>query len=275
MKRKWLIWILCFALILPLVSVTAYADCAPKPTTKIVIHEPKGRPVLVTLLAQAEGYGPYTAVGLAEPEGGLTEPEREAWYAFRDYEDPDGFHFWGYLEWNEIDWTYYPPEVFKVAVFYPDEDVLLVSDEVFESYAFHSDFRLSLPEADSSGAVSMELKNDFDWMEEAFGLFFRVALTMLVELALAWIFRYRSKGQIKIIFRVNLLTQVGLNVLLSLWYFYSGPLDAMLNLLVGEIVVLVVESVLYCRKLEGKRSRAVLYAIVANLASCGLGWVLI
>lgn len=274
MKRRLMAMFLCLVLLVPLVTVTASADCTPKPTTKIIFHDNSGRPCIVTLLAGSRGNGPYSAVTDTDEYNGESELEAEAWNAFAAYEDPDGFCFWGYLEWAGVNWTYYPPETFKVAVYYPDDDVLLVSQEIYERYAFHSDFRLYLDDYDQSGVVSMEMRNEMDWMEEVFGFLCRVVLTLLVELVVAFAFGYRGKQQIRTIFLVNLVTQVVLNVLLSLWYIFDGPFDAMLRIILAEIVVLVVEGIQYTRKLPGGKSRAVWYTVLANLASVSLGWVL-
>lgn len=280
MRKRIFAWLLCLALLIPLTTVTAYADCAPKPTTSVDVIT--NQQIIVTLLAQEKRYGPNSAIGKEEePEDWyeeLTDDEARAWEAFRDYEDPDGFSFWGELEWHGIDWNYYPPEVFKIAVYYPAYDIVVVSQQTFERYAFHSDFRVWLDVMDFSQnqIVSMDLQKDFDWMEEIWEFLCRVVLTVVVELVIALVFGYRKKKQILTVFLVNLVTQVGLNVLLSLWYFFDGPFDAMLRLILAEIVVVTVESIFYVRKLGRERKGlAVGYAVVANLTSVMLGWVMI
>lgn len=280
MKKRMLAWFMCLALLIPLTTVTAYADCAPKPTTSVDVISNKQ--IIVTLLASTDGNGPHSTIGKEEqPEDWwdeLTYDEADAWEAFRDYEDPDGFHFWGELDWHGIDWNYYPPEVFKIAVYYPEYDIVVVSQDIYERYAFHSDFRVYLTDVDETQdqIIAMDLRKEFDWMEEVWGFLCRVVLTLLFELAVAWVFGYRKAEHVKIILFVNLVTQVGLNVLLSLWYIFDGPFDAMLRLVIAEIVVLVIEGLQYARKLDRERkSRAVWYAIAANLASVMIGWHLI
>lgn len=282
MKKRILVWLLCAALILPLITVTAFADCAPKPSVNVDVL--CGKNVIVTLLGQGDGSGPNQTVPPgAGPDGWQnceTDEELRAWERFRDYQDPDGFHFWGYMDWHGIDWGYYPPEVFKVAVYIPMDDVLIVSEEVFETYAFHSDFRLWIQDLDYADGqvVSMDLQKDFDWMEEAWEFFLRVVITLAVEFAVAWLMGYRGKRHIKTILAVNLVTQVILNLMLTLWYFFDGPLSALIRLALAEIVVLVMEAVIYGRRLTGegqKKGKAILYAVAANLASVYIGWHLI
>ena len=49
MKKRILVWLLCIALLIPLTTVTAYADCAPKPSVNVDVLCAKN--VIVTLLA--------------------------------------------------------------------------------------------------------------------------------------------------------------------------------------------------------------------------------
>lgn len=282
MKKRIFVWLLCVAMLMPMIAGTAYADCAPKPSVNVDVL--CGKNVIVTLLAEQERYGPNNTVKPGElPEDWqdyATDPERRAWERFRDYQDPDGFHFWGMMDWHGIGWGYYPPEVFKVAIYFPEDDVLIVSRAIYETYAFHSDFRLWIQSLDYTDGqiVDMDLQKDFDWMEELWEFAIRVMITLAVEFALAWLFGYREKKHIKTILFVNLVTQVGLNVLLTLWYIFNGPLDAMLRLALAEVIVLAVESIFYARRLkvDGKGAgKAVFYAFAANLASVYIGWHLI
>lgn len=282
MKKRILVWLLCVALLVPMLAVTANADCAPKPSVNVDVLCTKN--VIVTLLAELERYGPNNTVKPGElPEEWQhysSDQELMAWARFRDYQDPDGYHFWGQMDWHGIDWGYYPPDRFKIAVYFPEADVLIVSDEIYETYAFHSDFRLWIQSVEYTDGqiISMDLKKDFDWMEEVWEFFLRVMLTLAVEFAVAWLMGYREKRHVKVIMSVNLVTQVLLNMLLTLWYIFDGPLDAMIRLFMAEIVVLALESVIYRRRLrvDGKGTgKAVAYAFAANLSSLIAGWILI
>jgi hypothetical protein len=123
----------------------------------------------------------------------------------------------------------------------------------------------------------MVVRKTSDLPSELAGLLLRVILTLAVELALARVFGFREKEQRKVILRVNLLTQVGLNMLLWLWYYFDGPLAAMLRLALAEILVLVAESIAYLRWLPTDRSRwrTVGYTILANLTSVVVGFLLL
>lgn len=281
MKKRVISLVLMVLLLLPLVTVTVSADMGPKPGTSITVHPGGGEYAVVTLLAQEESNGPHWTIGPdEEPSSRIAEDERlaQAWYAFRDYRDPDGYHFWGNVYEGHVTWGYYPPENFKIAVYYPEYGILWVSEDSYERYAFDSDFRLNLPAVGAgaqSGEVDMVLKKTSNPGSELAGFLFRVLLTLAMELAVARIFGLTEPGQKKLILRVNLLTQVGLNLLLWGWYYFDGPLAAMVRLILAEILVLVVEGIIYQRKLRQEESRGKIlgYTILANLASVTLGFL--
>lgn len=283
MKKRIFAAALTLLLLIPLLSVTAFADCGPKPSTTITVHTGGGERAVLTLLSERENCGPY---GRVEPGEGPSEyaelnaVEEEAWEVFRDYRDSDGFHFLGELWDSNVTWGYWPPETFKIAVYYPDYNVLWVSEDTYERYAFHSDYRLNLPALGAgaqNGEVDMVLKKESDIPAELFGLLWRIFLTIVIELSVARVFGFDSKRQKQVLLRVNLITQVGLNVLLWVWYYWSGPLMAMIGLAAAELVVLIAESICYLRWL--RRDEGVLrtlgYTLCANLASVLIGFLLL
>lgn len=281
MKRRLLSILLCAVLLLSF-AVTASADIGPKPSTHITTHG-DGRTVYITLLSDEEHYGPNRAVTPEEAAEDWFSPEtsqeyREAWYAFLNH-GVEGWYWWGTVDQNDLSWGYYPPERFKLALYFPDTDALLISSETYERYAFESDYVLYLNDLDStvSATVSMNLRKTVDWTEEIAGLLFRAAATILIELLLALLWGYRDKRQILIVILVNLITQLALNGLLWFWYTFGGFLTAMLRLIQAEVLVVIVESVLYGILLSNGKGRwkAVLYAVAANLLSVTLGWWLI
>ena len=233
--------------------------------------------MVLTLLGDKENYGPSWAVKPGEKPGDRVEA-KDAWAVFRDYEDPDGFLFYGELWEGQVRWTYWPPETFKVAVYYPERDLLWVSEDIYTRYAFRSHYRLTLPtpgENAVSGEVDMILKKEHNVFTELGGLVFRIVLTLAVELTLAGFFGFRSKKQLRLILLTNLVTQVGLNVLLWMWYFYDGILAALIRLFLAEIVVLIAELTVYLLKLREEESagRTMLYTLCANALSVVLGFL--
>lgn len=276
MKKRLFAALLALFVLVPMMAGVVSADMGPKPSTIITIPGAE-EPMVLTLLGDKENYGPNWAVKPGEKPGDRVEA-KDAWAVFRDYEDPDGFLFYGELWEGQVRWTYWPPETFKVAVYYPERDLLWVSEDIYTRYAFRSHYRLTLPppgENAVSGEVDMILKKEHNVFTELGGLVFRIVLTLAVELTLAGFFGFRSKKQLRLILLTNLVTQVGLNVLLWMWYFYDGILMAMIRLLLAELLVLIAELTVYLLKLREEESagRTMLYTLCANALSVVLGFL--
>lgn len=283
MRKRMMAMVLTVLFLLPVLTLTASADSGPKPSTVITVRGGGGECMIFTLLSRAEQWGPYTAIGPGEePSDYMVDDalQEEAWYAFRDYADSDGFFFLGEVFEGGVRWTYWPPEEFKVAVYYPGYDVLWVSEDSYTRYAFRSDYELTLPAVGAggqSGTLAMDLEKESGLLVEILGLLQRAALTIVVELLLSRAFGFTSPRQQKIVLRTNLVTQLILHGLLWGWYYFSGPLAALLGLAAAELVVLIVELIVYLRLLREGRGVmwTTLYTICANLASVVLGFVLL
>ena len=246
------------------------ADCAPKPVTVIYTTGEDSETVFLTLLGEEWDF--VSTVQEGRDENPYSDgPKARAWNTFISWKDSDGLSFSGEVYQSTVHWGYYAPDPFKVALYFPETDVLLVSEEVFERYAFQSNYSLNLDGLDKSqsGVVSMPLDGSVNWMAEIFRLIPRILITLGIEILLALLWGY--KNQIRLIVTLNLITQIGLNIMLSLWYLFDGPFNAMLMLLQGELVVLIVESIFYIRRLPGK-GWAFFYTVTANLLSCWLGF---
>ncbi len=101
----------------------------------------------------------------------------------------------------------------------------------------------------------------------------RVTLTLIIEGLIFWLFGYRQKPSWMIFLITNLITQTGLNLMIS------GPLLSpywVLGLAVLELVVLFVEVLQFRFTLwEHSKARSFCFAVTANAASLVLGGLLI
>ena len=101
----------------------------------------------------------------------------------------------------------------------------------------------------------------------------RVVLTFLIEGAVFLLFGYRQKRSCLVFAAANLITQAGLNAMLT------GPNLSnywILGYIFGETVVLAVELTAFLILIkEFRKRRTALYVIVANTASLILGGMLI
>ena len=207
------------------------------------------------------------------------------WKAFVEYKDADGYYFlqegWLVSETKKIEWTYYPPNNFKILLYYPETQTFVVSG-IYEKYAFDTYYTVDMDGIDI-GSVEYDEKlstnerieayRSYNYSQELLSLAARIALTILAEMAVGLLFGFRNKKQLLFLVGVNTATQILLNVLLNVINYHSGPLAFVLIYILLEIAVIVLEAVLYCiwMKRWSQKPRKnwfyVLYALIANSAS--------
>lgn len=272
MKRRLftLVLLVLVSLTLPL---TVYADAGPKPSVQVTFSPVPNQVCYGTLLSSTQSTGPSSVWDGVAEHARYEEGEEEIWQAFVDYQDPDGFYFlqetWNCGETGRLDWTYYPPQSFKILLYFPDSGQFWTSP-IYERYAFDSYFTVDLTAAEN-GVFTAQKAYDFTW--ELVSMAARMVLTLAVELLLALVFGYRSAKQLRIITLVNVCTQLGLNLLINLANWQAGFFAFLLAYFGLELVVFFVEAALYARWLTPGKSgkKAVLYALAANVLSFWAG----
>ena len=276
--------ILLLTILLAVLTTAVWADIGPKASVHVSFRDIGEGTCYGTLLSEQKSTGPATAydgTGFGRPQEfyqdrlSVEGAQAEAiWEAFQGYAAEDDFyflqHWWTCSGDGGIHWTYYPPQTFKVLLYYPDTDTFLVS-QVEERYAFDSYF-----EATPTLEGGLALRHNYRFGMELLSLTARVVLTILLELGVAWLFRYREKKVLLYIGAVNVATQLGLNLVLNLVNYRSGQMAYVLAMVPLEIVIFLVEGFLYTRGLrrlrgEGQAGHPMAYALSANALSFGLG----
>lgn len=293
MKRKLFrtaLWALVLTLLLP---ALAHADTGPKPSVRIRFTGLGDRLCYGTLLSETKSTGP-ASVWNGDPADAYhkgneawADLDEATWWAFVDYQDSDGYHFlqWGWpvSDTDELAWTYYPPDRFKVLLYFPD-DGTFVSGDVLERYAFHSYFDAAVTSADmtlsedhaSAEAAQEELDvaQRQQHLTELLCLAGRILLTLAAELLLALVFGFRQKRQLAAIAAVNVATQLALNAALFVLYLlphrYVGFIFFYVLL---ELAVFAVEALLYCRLLRPGTDKPILFIVIYALCANVLSFV--
>lgn len=275
--RRFFAIVLCTCLLFAVLPTTARADMGPKPSVVVTFTGLEYEIYYATLLSKSESTGPHSVVAPEEAAAyqGDSPEERAAFQKFAAYQDPDGYYFLGFIQdcsaSNQIRWGYYPPSEFKILLYFPAQDSLEVSQSTYGTYAFDSYYRADLSDLSQSGTFSAV--RSYDHTGELLSLLARIVLTIALELLLALPFGYRAKKQLLLIGLVNLVTQVVLNVALNLIRFQYGPWAFLGYYFVLELLVFVVETVVYVLCLSRFSDKpapywkAVAYALVANVAS--------
>ncbi len=288
---------MCTILLVLQIPCTAHADTGPKPSVHILFENMGDQLCYGTLLSQQESTGPSSVwdghEGSARHSGNYSYEtiDYDSWKAFVEYKDSDGYYYlqesWLVSETKEIAWTYYPPYSFKILLYYPETETFVVSG-IYERYAFDTYYTVDMdgieigsvdPDTQSTDA-RIDAYRSYNYSVEILSLIARIIITIAIEMAVALLFGFRGKQQLLLLIAVNTATQIILNVLLNLTNYTSGPRHFVINYILLEIIVFVLEALLYCHLMK-KRSEApkrnrfyVLYSLVANVASFAIGlWI--
>lgn len=301
MKTKKLIaMLLCFVMVLAVFPITASADTGPKPSVRITFENLGNEECWGTLLSSKESTGPSSAWNGKEEDAQHNENPNgyysyqkfgyDIWKAFVDYAENDDFYFlqeaWQINETKELAWTYYPPNEFKILLYFPETGEFSVSG-VYERYAFDSYFTVNMDGVKLSVDYNEELSSDerinafksYNYTVEIISLVARIIITIIIEMAIALLFGFRKKKQLLLLIGVNTATQIILNVLLNVINYNSGELAFVVFYILFEIAVFVIEAILYCKimkKISEQQKKNwfyVLYALIANAVSFGAGFI--
>lgn len=270
-----------FALLISLLVISFFnmneihADTGPKPRIEITI-EGDTHGMYLTLLSKERNNGPWTPERIKEPANEIEE-------IFLSYNDKDNFYFVCYyqnIESGKFVWSYYPPQTFKVLLYDSINDKLIIDDNIYETYAFNSEFKLVI------NNQSITFTKNKTISSELFNFFLRLIICLVIEIGLALIFKFK-KQELLIITLANLITQVALNVILNLTIYYNGfHIFSILPMyILAEVLILVIEMVSYIifiPRIDEKYNlkthenyNIVLYSISANLLSLVIGFIIL
>jgi len=279
--KKMGLTIVCVIIVSIFLPINAQADAGPKPSVVIDFKGLDGELYFATLLSSTKSTGPFSAFDENNPYSSHYkdgQDEFQIYQRFVNYEDNDGFYFLQFFEdcseTNRFSWTYYPPQEFKVLLYFPESDAFIAS-EIYERYAFDSYFSAEIAEQSDSLALQKEitLSKTYNYTKEIVSLVIRIILTIAIELGIAWLFGLRGKRVFKFISVTNIITQIALNLALNIINFYMGMFAFVFFYILLEIAVIVAESLLYaiCLKNDASKPKLILYAVSANVVSFASG----
>lgn len=261
----------------------ASADTGPKPSVSVTFENMGDELCYGTLLSKTPSTGPAEAWdGTEDGKYFFNGADETVWRAFVEFKDEDGFYFlqwfWRADEKKTLNWRYYPPQTFKILLYYPDRatesgaadnsaggatrdskttaasGAFCVSD-VLERYAFHSYYFVDMRNVQSEtiGTIAkISATQGYDYSAEILGFFVRFIITLGVETLLALAFGLRTKRAFLTVLAANGATQVALNILLNVQMHFNNVYGVLPLYFFAELFVFVAEAALYCFIL-GKR----------------------
>ena len=276
--KKVMLTMICFIVISLVFPYNVSADIGPKPSVVIDFQGFEDEVYYVTLLASVTSTGPFSVGSFYGDHMG----DYDVFHKFASYEDVDSYHFLSYYqnctETNRFAWTYFPPQEFKVLIYFPTDDSFIVSKSVYERYAFDSYFQAEITKGDNDVILQGEvtLVKSYQYGFEIASFLVRIVLTIAIELFVAMLFGFKGKVFFRYLVSINVTTQIILNVALNAINYYMGSLAFVAFYILLEIIVLIIEAIFYVALLKSQAStlKLLLYALIANGASFILGMAL-
>lgn len=283
MKNKITRFLIVLIQVIMFMSAAVFADTGPKPTVTVEFINMGNKICYGTLLYEHESTGPASAWNVEEddiPQYPEDSMDMKVWRAFTQYKDNDGFFYlqrhWLCSSTKTIDWNYYPPSPFKILLYYPDTDTFAVSD-IYERNAFNSKFVADMTDIDTDlpgQTVHFTAKEEYyGEIWETGPMLLRILITIVIEIAAALLFGFRKAYMLVTIISANIITQTGMNIILSLIRVRGNPITAIFLIIITEIIIFITEAVIYnvvFRKKSGDKisvMKTSAYALTANLAS--------
>lgn len=262
-------------------SVSVYADMGPKPSLDIEFRGIEEKLFYVTLTTGA------AEDAIEARKQSENEPENAAWNAFVEYSGTDGFYFTGdYKEGSSSDDSKFYfniyrniPEEFKILIYYPESDRLVVSSEVCQRHNFYSRYIIQM-----DGQDIQSVKSDQNAFMEILKFFARMVATIVIELLIVLPFVFRNQQKILVIVITNVVTQLLLNIVMTFCYAIVGGWALIFFYPALELGVVLIEGTVYSillHRFDTKKRKigisillAWLYAIIANVLSFLVGYVM-
>ncbi|MGO1581069.1 MAG: hypothetical protein ACTHWZ_06650 [Peptoniphilaceae bacterium] len=282
MRFKKYIFTLIFFLTIITTPNIVRADVGPKPSLEIIVSGIEGDYYLDLLVKDKSEY--------LNKE--LSEGEKESLESLYNYEDKRGYHpallkgtrlpLLGELKGTkDKDNTYShkfsyvgTPEKFKIAILTKDK-TLIISDQI-NSKHFNSivEFNLEGEKLDGDILYSIgKVKEIIPIKDMTINFIGRLLLTLFIELGLALLFGFSFKGSGKLILKVNILTQVILNIGILFTNLYYGMMAALTTFILMEILIIIFETNIYLKYIKEKtKLTRIIYGILANLTTLFIGF---
>lgn len=273
-KLKILFSLILFTIFFSFISTptVVHADMGPKPASYITIKGIEGD--YVACFAAKNASGPNM-----DYERWLEYPYYPKEYnKIMEYKDDEGFkwitQYYFCHDESEIKFTYYCPDIYKIVIYQNDE--LYMATEALEMYAYATYYEIDFSTGTINTPKDIKVTNTYDYKGETISLLFRIVATLVIEIGVFYLFGLYTKRNLNVVFIVNLITQIFLNVAVNVMNYNSGIISAILLLFTLEFIILIIESIAYRILLKDKnRFLIFIYPIIANLLSFGLGFVIL
>ena len=259
--------------ILLLISKPISADMGPKPSIDININNPYNYNLEIDLLFYSEN----ADFDIDKP---ITDRKINDILKEKNFDN----YISAYLYYNipfeltkKSNYNYHIgylfPKEFKLAIYDLDNNILYISN-LIERKRFEAKMDVDINYI-SNDTNELFINYDNAYIKEVNNYFIsilkflsRIIITIIVELFILFLFKFKDKFSFKVVLLNNLFTQIILNIILYINYYNYGLMSYYIFLIIGEIIVLIFESLInsYFIK-EKKKYYTIIYTSIANIVT--------
>ena len=259
--------------ILLLISKPISADMGPKPSIDININNPYNYNLEIDLLFYSEN----ADFDIDKP---ITDRKINDILKEKNFDN----YISAYLYYNipfeltkKSNYNYHIgylfPKEFKLAIYDLDNNILYISN-LIERKRFEAKMDVDINYI-SNDTNELFINYDNAYIKEVNNYFIsilkflsRIIITIIVELFILFLFKFKDKFSFKVVLLNNLFTQIILNIILYINYYNYGLMSYDIFLIIGEIIVLIFESLInsYFIK-EKKKYYTIIYTSIANIVT--------
>lgn len=261
--------------------LTVSADCTPKPSLTIYVRNEPEEKYIIDLLIKKDSIrsDPFFQNDSNDVESSLNEEKYSLLNSYREegwiptintvrlYRKFDGY---AYQNNNKLACYYFSgnfvPNTFRIIII--TESGKVTATDIIETKAMDSTVYYDY----STGSVEQP---DL-WIAYLVEFLLTCLPTLLIEGAILLLFGYKLKNNWKPFLLINVLTQLILLFTVGMVLIKHGTFSAVFVQIPLELIIILIESMLYRRYLSGhSKSRAIAYGVAANLISWLLGLLFI
>lgn len=167
---------------------------------------------------------------------------------------------------GSLNYSYMVPDQFKIIVASDDGDIVvsnLIERKSFDSIIYF----------DYESAKAKEVPFIIAGL---LSFLLTCTLTIITEGIVLYLFKFKIRENIKAFLIVNISTQVFLYIMISLGMMISGMSSAFVFYLVAEVIIFIVEAILFSRLLtQHSKLRRIVFSITSNFGSLLVGTLIV
>ena len=191
---------------------------------------------------------------------------------FKEYKDSDNYFYINFLQdvsGGLLYWFSYPPEEFKLLLYFPNEDRFVVSDEIYKRFALNTPYKAIFD------GKSIKLVDNYNYMKLGMMTIGRIIICSLISILLISFTNKLYREDRKYVYLTNIVFQLMLHIFISLYSYKFGFTisEYIAFIWVPYIIFSIVQGYIFSKKTKGIKEPYV-SSVLGSIAAYAIGLIL-